>query len=97
MHYFETWGHGWHSVPAILFLIMIVLMAACSINFYNKPRFIFNSICFKRNWRKDWFIDCYRGRTGESASEMLKKKYIRGDINKEKFEQMKKDIYDFRK
>ena len=71
---------------------MLLIMVVCFIHFYKKRRIYFKSNWFRHNWRQDWFSDCYTGRNSESANEILKKRYARGEINKEVFEQMKKDI-----
>lgn len=44
-----------------------------------------------------WFVSTERSQHsipegGESALDILKKRYARGEINKEKFEQKKKDL-----
>lgn len=43
-----------------------------------------------------WFLRqlgrCERGNDIESAMDILKKRYARGEINKEEYENMKKDI-----
>jgi len=71
---------------------MLLIMTICFFFVYRKRRIFFNSGWFRQNWSGDWFADRYRMRRGESASELLKKRYVRGEINKEKFEQMKRDI-----
>ena len=95
MYHFESWEHSWHYFPASLFLVMFIIMAACLIYFYRKRKVFFNRRWFRHTWSRDWFTDYCRGRQGDSASEILKKRYARGEINKDRFEQMKKDISDF--
>jgi len=95
MHHFETWEHSWHYFPATMCLIMFLIMAVCFFYFYKKRRVYFNSSWARYNWSRDWFADCYRSRKVESASDILKKRYARGEIDKEVFEQMKKEISDF--
>ena len=91
MHYHETWGHSWHYFPAIMCLVMFLIMVVCFFYIYQKRRMFFNSSWFRHKWSRDWFADCNRSERGESASEILKKLYERGQINKEVFEQMKKE------
>ena len=93
-HHFETWEHSWHYFPATMFFVMLLIMAVCFIYFYKKRRIYFNSSWFRQNWPRNWSTDCYRNRRGESASDILKKRYASGEIKKEVFEQMKKDISD---
>jgi putative membrane protein len=92
MHHFDTWGDGWHYFPATICLVMFIIMAVCYFWFYRKRGIVFNRSWLRQNWNRDWFVDCYRSRRSDSAIELLKKRYVRGEINKEVFEQMKKDI-----
>ena len=94
MYHFETWEHSWHYFPAVMFLVMFIIMVVCFFYFYKKRRVFFNSSWFRHNWSRDWFSDCYKSRRSESASEILKKRYVRGEISKEVFEQMNKEISD---
>ena len=87
MHHFESWEHGWHYFPASMCIIMLLIMVVCFFYFYKKRRIFFNS-----GWSRHWFADCYRSRRSDSAIDLLKKRYVRGEINKEVFEQMKEDI-----
>ena len=94
MHHFETWGDSWHYFPATMCFFMFIIMAVCFFLFYRKRGFGFNRNWFRQNWNRDRSANCNRSRRSESAIELLKKKYVRGEINKELFEQMKKDISD---
>lgn len=94
MCYLETWGEGFHYFPVIMFLFMILIMTVFILIIYRRRRYIFNSRWFRQNWGRDWFANCSGERTKESASDILKKRYARGEINKEEFEEMKKDISD---
>jgi uncharacterized membrane protein len=94
MHSFETWGDHWHYFSGAMFIIMFLMMAICIFIFYRRRGFIFNSRWFRQNGNRSWFSDCYSTRNLESADDILNKRYVRGEINKEEFEQLKRDISD---
>lgn len=73
------WGGMWFF-PMIIFFILIFFLF-----------FVFG----RARCRSHWWGPCgYHGekRESESALEILKKRYAKGEITKEEFEQMKKDI-----
>jgi len=73
------WGGMWIFLM-IMFVVMIIFIFL-----------IFGS----RGWRPPWWGPGGHNRQGgetESALEILKKRYAKGEITKEEFEQMKKDI-----
>lgn len=39
-----------------------------------------------------WFMDQGHGRAADSAMEILRQRYARGEINREEFEQKKRDL-----
>ncbi len=72
------WGGMW-IFPMIMFVIMIIFF------------FVF----FRRGGCRPWWgPGGHHGEGGEtdSALEILKKRYAKGEITKEEFEQIKKDI-----
>ena len=94
MHHFEMWGDGWYFFPVTMFIFMLIVMAIFIIIFYRRRAFIFNRSWFRQNWDRDWFTDCCGIDKVKSANDILEKRYARGEINKEKYEQMKRDISD---
>ncbi len=75
---------GWGGMWIFPVMICIVMMIAC---------FFFFSRC---GFRPPWMHSSDRGQGGHTSSEtpldILKKRYASGEISKEEFEQMKKDI-----
>lgn len=70
------WGSGMWIFPAIWILIGVALL-------------IIIFLVLGRGYRGA----CgHEGSTGDSALDILKKRYARGDISKEDFERMRKDI-----
>lgn len=70
---------GFWIFPLIMFVVMIIFM------------FLF----FRRGGCRPWWGPggYYKeGREPDSALDILKKRYAKGEITKEEFEQMKKDI-----
>ena len=72
------WGGMW-IFPLIMFAVMIIII------------FLFS----RGGCRPPWWGPgghCREGGETDSALEILKKRYAKGEITKEEFEQMKKDI-----
>lgn len=83
MPYQYCWGSGMWFIPLIFFAGFVVLVVL----FY----FLFGRKCIGGPWRFTG-KDESKGVDGETALDFLKKRYAKGEISKEEFEQMKKDI-----
>jgi len=59
---------------------------------FRRRRFFCGWRSFKGKNIYDFFADRYKSRTFESAIDILKKRYARGEISKEEFDRTKKDI-----
>ena len=73
--------HAWHGFwlfPMFFFILMIIFMFS-----------------YRRGCRMPWWYPdrhFHEDRGSDTALDILKKRYARGEINKEKYEEMKKDI-----
>lgn len=87
MDYGHMCGHGWFFFPGLFFFIMII---CCFIMMRRGHRF-----CGWRGSRsRGMWGECWNSQSESYASAMdiLKKRYAAGEITKEEFDQMKKEI-----
>jgi putative membrane protein len=75
------WGEGWWMFPMAMPMIMIIVALV-----------VIYSLFGRGGHRPPWEDRYPPGREMETPLDILKKRYARGEIKKEEFEQMKKDL-----
>ncbi len=77
----HMWWGGWWIFPLIMCIIMM---------------FFFFQMSGRRGFKPPWMQDSDKGHQSntesETALDILKKRYAKGDITKEEFEEMKKNL-----
>jgi putative membrane protein len=77
----NTWFGGWWIFPIIMCIIMMIFF------FRNSGR-----RGFRPPWMQDSDSDHRDSTESETALDILKKRYAKGEITKEEFEEMRKDL-----
>jgi putative membrane protein len=75
------WGGIWWIFPIIMFIVMVIFF------FLRSGR-----KGFRPPWMQGSDRDHRESTDSETPLEILKKRYAKGEINKEEFDQMKKDL-----
>ena len=97
MNHFEAWGEGWYYLPAIMMLIMFIAMSFCIFIIYRRRNSLSYRKWFSRYWNHRWITDCCTTAANESPEDILNKRYACGEISKEEFDEMKKNLRDYSK
>lgn len=81
----EFWWGGWWIFPIVMPVVMVIVMLI-----------VLSFVFGQGGWRPPWWWDARRrpphDSDAETAIEILKKRYARGEITKEEFERMKQDL-----
>ena len=75
---------GWHGMLIIPMIICIVMVIVC-FHFFGRG-------CFRRPWLQNFNKNQSDSTGSETAMDILKKRYAKGEITKEEFEQIKKEL-----
>ncbi len=77
------WMHGMWAFPVIMPIVMIIVLLIVVFLIFGQGR-------FRPPWQDRGHHEDRQ--SSEDALDILKKRYARGEITKEEFEQIKKDI-----
>jgi len=88
MYHSHMFGDGCNGCGIIFFAAVILFLIIA----FVRRRFFRGKEGFRSKWMSDWFENRYNTRIFESAADIVKKRYAKGEISKEEFEQLKKDI-----
>ncbi len=78
------WGNGWFIFPMVIMSLFIILII---ISLFRKNSFV-------RPWFYHYDDFRPRGRSSETALQILKKRYAKGEIEKDEFDRIKLDLMD---
>jgi len=76
------WGSGMWIFPMVMMLIMLFVVS----------RIFGRGSSFKPPWSQDSNRHQIESTGSESALEILKKRYAKGEVTKEEFEEMKREL-----
>lgn len=79
------WWGGWWIFPIVMPLVMVVVLVTVLY-------FVFGRGGFRPPWWSDSDGPSSHPKDSETAMEVLKKRYAKGEITREEFEQVKKDL-----
>ncbi len=77
----EFWSSGMWLFPMVMMIIMLIVISR-----------IFGSRGFGPPWGHDVGRNKGEGTNSESPLDLVKKRYAKGEISREEFEEMKKDL-----
>ena len=83
----QFWWGGWWIFPILMPLVMVVVFVV-----------VLYAVFGRGGFRPPWWRDSTESSThsgpAETALEILKKRYAKGEVTREEFEQMKRDLHE---